>query len=95
MADVIVIVGTSLLSMFVGIIVMAVIADRAHKAEITRLQEQIAESSRNYLLAVQTMEKAISDKDKELEKMQRVCETRNEEIQRMSRFNQRMRRGDG
>jgi uncharacterized membrane-anchored protein YhcB (DUF1043 family) len=42
-----------------GMIVMAVIGDRAHKAEITELRRQIEQDGKNYYNAVSQLEAEI------------------------------------
>ena len=43
----------------IGMIVMAVIGDRAHKAEITELHRQIEQDSKNYYNAVNNLENEL------------------------------------
>ena len=70
----------------VGILTMAVLADRTNKAETEKLRQQIAQDSRNYLKAVSTMESQIADKESELQLKQRVLDSLNEEIHRLRRI---------
>ena len=42
-----------------GMIVMAVISDKAHKAEITELRRQIEQDSKNYYNAVNNLENEL------------------------------------
>ena len=43
-----------------GMIVMAVISDKAHKAEITELRRQIEQDSKNYYNAVNNLENELT-----------------------------------
>ena len=70
----------------VGILIMAVIADRNNKRETEKLQGEIAANSRYYLQAVSSMNGQIEAKDSELQLKQRVLDSLNEEIHRLRRI---------
>ena len=76
----------------VGCIVMAIIADRTNKAETDHLQKEIYVNSVMYLQAVQTFEKQVEDKERELELKQRVMDSMNDELSRLRRINAQMKR---
>ena len=76
----------------IGIIVMAVLSDRANKAETERLQKEIYDNSVMYLSAMQTMEDQISEKDRQLQLKQRVMDSLNEELSHLRRMNAKLRR---
>lgn len=44
----------------IGLCVMAVICDKAHKAEITELRRQIEQDSKNYYNAVNNLENELT-----------------------------------
>ena len=47
------------IGMCLGMIVMAVICDKAHKAEVEELRQQIEQDSKNYYKAVSELESEI------------------------------------
>lgn len=47
------------IGMFLGMIVMAIICDKAHKAEVEELRKQIERDSKNYYNAVSELEAEI------------------------------------
>lgn len=59
-----------------GMIVMAVIGDRAHKAEITELRRQIEQDSKNYY-------NAVNDLENELKTQRNVVKSLNEDNVRL------------
>lgn len=82
----------ALLGACVGAIIMAVICDRVNEAESARLQREIYDNSVMYLQAVQTFEKQVEDKERELELKQRVMDSMNDELSRLRRINAQMKR---
>jgi len=84
-----------LFGLCVGIVVMAVIADRTNKAEKELLKKEIYDNSVMYLSAVQTMEDKISEQDRQLGLKQRVMESLNEDVARLRRANAKLRRKEG
>lgn len=75
-----------------GGIIIAVLYDRANKAEHDRLQREMHNNSLLYLRAVQKMEQQIQDKQQEIEIKQRVLDSLNDEVQRLRRIIEKMRR---
>jgi predicted RNase H-like nuclease (RuvC/YqgF family) len=75
-----------------GGVIIAVLCDRANKAEHDRMQREMHRNSVMYLRAVQTMEQQIHDKEQEIEIKQRVLDSLNDEVQRLRRIIEKMRR---
>lgn len=69
---------TLLIGVCIGIIVMAIIADRTNKAETENLRQQIDRDSRNYLRCVSKMQDDIDELSEVLE----AYKTENAELQR-------------
>lgn len=76
----------------VGGIIMAIICDRANRAESERLSRELHDNSLMYLSAVQSMEQQIDDKDREIQLKQRVLDSLNEEVSRLRRLNAQLKR---
>lgn len=66
-----------------GMVVMAVICDKANEKEIKRLEQQVAQDSLNYLLAVQDMQAEIDGLQSECRLKQSVCNSLNETVSRL------------
>lgn len=60
----------------IGMIVMAVICDKAHKAEITELRRQIEQDGKNYY-------NAVNDLESELKTQRNVVKSLNEDNVRL------------
>lgn len=78
--------------MCVGGIIMAIICDRANRAETNRLTREMHSNNLLYLTAVQTYEQQIDDKIRELQLKQRVLDSLNEEVSRLRRMNEKLKR---
>ena len=75
-----------LMGLCIGILIMAIIADRTNKRETEKLQGEMAKQSRLYYEAVSTMESQIETKESQLQLKQRVLNSLNEEIHRLRRI---------
>jgi len=75
--------GMLFVGLCAGAVGMAVLCDKVNEKEMQRLEQQVAQDSLNYLLAVQEMQNEIDGLQSECRLKQQVCNSLNDTVQRL------------
>lgn len=76
----------------VGMIAMAIIADRGNKKQVEALRKEIETDRNNYYTAVSSLEGQVQELERELSVQRNVAKTLSENNQRLLKNNQQLKK---